>query len=95
MKTQTTYPKAKTLGSFLTLILLSSSQRGRASSEALRSAPAQGSISDHAPFATREEAFHLTKPAPRPPLKLGPILTLILTVGRRRSEGLLDLAVKV
>jgi len=95
MKSQMTYTRAKTLGPFLTLILLASPERGRASSEALRSAPAEGSTSDYVPFATREETSCETKPAPRPPLKLGPILTLILTVARRRSDGLLELAVKV
>lgn len=95
MQSQTTYTRAKTLGPFLTLILLSSPERGRASSEALRSAPAEGSTSDQVPFATREEEFHETNPAPRQPLKLGPILTLILTLGGSRSEGLPELAVRV
>jgi hypothetical protein len=95
MQSQTTYTRAKTLGPFLTLILLSSPERGRASSEVLRSAPAEGLTSDYVPDATREEPFYETKPAPRPPLKLGPVLTLILTLGRSRSEGLPELAVTV
>jgi len=95
MQSQTTYTRAKTLGPFLTLILLASPERGRASGEALRPASAEGSTSDYVPVATREETFHETKPAPRPPLKLGPILTLIMTLGQRQSEGLLELAVRV
>jgi hypothetical protein len=95
MKPQMIYTRAKTLGPFLTLILLSSSRRRRASSEALRSASAEVPTSDYVPFAKREETFCDAKPTPRPPLKLGPILTLILTVAQHRSEGLLELAVRV
>ena len=95
MQSRTTYTRAKTLGPFLTLILLSSPERGRASGEALRSAPAEAPTSNYIPVAGREEAVHETKPAPRPPLKLGPILTLILTVGRSQPEGLLELSVRV
>jgi hypothetical protein len=95
MQSQTTYTRAKTLGPFLTLILLASPERGKASSEALRSAPAEGPTSDYVPVATPEKVSHETKPVPRPPLKLVPILTLIMTLGQRQSEGLLELAVRV
>ncbi len=94
MQSQTTYTRAKTLGPFLTLILLSSPERGSALSKALRSASAEGPTSDHVSFAAREEAFREAEPAPRP-LKLGPMLTLILTAERRQPEGLPELAVRV
>jgi hypothetical protein len=85
MKTQTTYAKAPTLGPFLTLILLSSPERGTAASEQLRSStdvPAVG----YNHLVAREEALNESKPASRPPLTLGPMLTLILT--SRRSQPL-------
>ena len=84
MKTQTTYTKAMTLGPFLTLILLSSSRRGRAASEALRAASAAGSTSDYAHLATREEAFNQSQATP---LTVGPFLTLILTSGRSQPQA--------
>jgi len=80
MKPQMIYTRAKTVGPFLTLILLSS-RRDEATSEVPHSS-AEGPSSYHTDFVTREEASSETKPAPRPPLRLGPILTLILTVGR-------------
>jgi len=94
MQSQTTNTRAKTLGPFLTLILLSSARRGRASSQALRSAPAERPTSEYVPFATTQETLHGSRPAARP-LELGPILTLILTVKRSQPEGLPGLAVKV
>lgn len=86
--------RAKTLGPFLTLILLSSSRRDEGTSEVPQSL-AQGPSSRNPDFVTPEEALSETKVAPRSPLKLGPILTLILTVGRSRPEGLRELAVRV
>ena len=92
MQSQTTYTRAKTLGPFLTLILLASPERGRTASEALQSASVGSSTSSYTPFATREETFYGGKPAAR---TLGPLLTLILTVGRSRPDDLLELAVRV
>lgn len=94
MQSQTTYTRAKTLGPFLTLILLSSPRRDEGTSELPRSL-AQGPSSYNPDFVTQEEVLSETKVAPRSPLKLGPILTLILTVARRHSESPLELAVNV
>ena len=86
MKTQTTYAKAPTLGPFLTLILLSSPERGRAASEQLRSSTDEVPAVGYNHLVAREEALNESKPASRPPLTLGPMLTLILT--SRRSQPL-------
>jgi hypothetical protein len=93
MQSQMTYTRAKTLGPFLTLIL-TLSERGRALSEALRPVSPGSATPDYVPLAAREETFHETKSAPRP-LRLGPILTLILTAERHQPEGLPELAVRV
>jgi hypothetical protein len=86
MKTQATHTKANTLGPFLTLILLSSPERGRAASEELRSSTGEVPVFGYTHLTTREGAFNESMPAPRPPLILGPMLTLILTV-RSQPQG--------
>ncbi|MGB8885745.1 MAG: hypothetical protein WCC87_03430 [Candidatus Korobacteraceae bacterium] len=87
MKTQTTYTKATTLGPFLSLILLSSARRGRAASEKLRSSTSEVPAVACDRLVAREEAFNESKPASRPPLNVGPMLTLILTVGRSQPQA--------
>ena len=87
MKTQTTYTRGKTLGPFLTLILLSSPERSRAAREELRSWTGEVPVAGYAHLTTREEAFNPSKPASRPPLTLGPMLTLILTVARSQPQA--------
>ena len=95
MQSQTTYTRAKTLGPFLTpdsVVVAGAGQRIRAKPFGRRRPRVP--TSDHVPFAAREEAFREAEPAPRP-LKLGPMLTLILTPERRQPEGLPELAVRV
>jgi hypothetical protein len=55
MQLQTIHTRAKTLGPFLTLILLASPERRRAASEAFQSALVGSATSDYTPFATRDE----------------------------------------
>jgi hypothetical protein len=87
MTSQMTYTKAMQLGPFLTLILLSSSRRGRAISENLRL------LSDELPALAcdspgqREEVFNPSEPAPRSAVTMGPLLTLILTSGRSQPQA--------
>ena len=87
MRPQITYTKAMQLGPFLTLILLSSSRRGRAISETLRL------LSDELPalacdsLGRREEVFNQSEPAPRSAVTMGPLLTLILTSGRSQPQA--------
>lgn len=94
MQAQTTFRRVKTLGPFLTLILLSSPTRDAATSQVPLSS-AQAPSSCHSNFVTPQEAFGDRRIAPRPPLRLGLILTLILTLGQRQSEDLIELAVRV
>jgi hypothetical protein len=94
MPSQVTYARAKTLGPFLTLILLSSPKRGRALSQALRSASVGSSTSDYTPFAKYDEACFEPKLAPRN-ATAGPILALILAVERSHSEDLIELSVRI
>jgi hypothetical protein len=87
MKSQTTYTKAMTLGPFLTLILLSSPKRTKATNDALQSVSGAVPTFAYTTLTKREEVFNEAKPTPTSPLTLGPILTLILTVGRSQSQA--------
>ncbi len=84
MKPQMICTRAKTFGPFLTLILLSS-QQDKATSEVSHS-PADGPSSHHADLFALEEGLSRSESAPRQSLKLGPILTLILTLGQREAK---------
>ena len=94
MQSQTTNSRAKILGPFLTLIL-SSTKRGEARSTALQPESVESGTSHYRPSATSDE----TSPPTRAPLSvihlmLGPFLTLILTLRRRRRENMMALAVR-
>ncbi len=94
MQSQTTNGRAKMLGPFLTLIL-SSTKRGEVASTAFQPESVGSSTSHYRPSATSDETLHATEPAFRTPLMLGPFLTLILTLRRRRRENLMALAVRI
>ena len=87
MMSQTTYTKAMQLGPFLTLILLSSSQRGQAISETLRPLSDVLPASACTSLTQQDEAFDQSKPAPRSALTLGPLSTLILTSERSQPQA--------
>ena len=87
MKTQTIHTAATTLGPFLTLILLASPRRERATSGAQRPTSDDGLNSGRPYLATREEIFNESRPAPRAPVTLGPFLTLILSSRRCNTHG--------
>jgi hypothetical protein len=93
MQSQTTFTRAKAIGPILTLILLSSPGRDRAGSEILCTVSAEGSTPDYTPLAAQEEAFRGAELARRP-LRLGPILMLILTAGSSQPEAPAELAVR-
>ena len=94
MQSQTTNSRAKMLGPFLTLILVVD-EAGQSRAYALPGSSREGSTSHYRPFATSDETLHATEPAFRTPLMLGPFLTLILTLRRRRRENLMALAVRI
>ncbi len=78
MKSQKINTKAMTLGPFLTLILLSSPGRAKATHEARRSATREDLACAYGSVATQEEIFNLTPPRPPAPITPGPFLSLIL-----------------
>ena len=93
MQARMTFTRARTIGPILTLILLSSPERGREAS-AIPGRAAEGPASDHTPLAAHEEAFHAAMPARRP-RQPGPILTLILTAEGSQPEDLPEPAVRI
>jgi hypothetical protein len=77
MQSQTTFTRAKTLGPFLTLILLSSPGRDRAGSEILRHGVGRGfHFGLHAPGGAGR-SIPRDRAGSAAAAKLGPILTLI------------------
>jgi hypothetical protein len=86
MKTQTTYTRATALGPFLTLILLSSSERGRAIREDLRRLSDESPSSVRSPSAASNESCGATTLISLSPDRSGPFLTLILNSGRSQPQ---------
>ncbi len=87
MKAQKVYTKATTLGPFLTLIVLASSQRGKATSAALRLLYDDAPTCAYAPLNPREESLSLNPSVSQCPAPAGPFLTLILTSGRSQPHA--------
>lgn len=87
MKPQTVYTRATTLGPFLTLIVLSSSQRGKATSDALRLLSDDTPTCGYASLTSREGGFNQTQSLSRSTENSGPFLTLILTSGRSQPQA--------
>lgn len=94
MQSQTTNSRAKTLGPFLTLIF-SAAKRNKAALAAFRPESAQSLTSPCIRFAKVDEGFHATKSTPPTLLMPGPFLTMILTLGRRQPEKLMEITVRI
>ena len=93
MQSQTTFTRAKTLGPFLTLILLSSPRRDRAGSEILRPASAEGSTPDYTPLARAGRSIPRDR-AGSAAAETGTDLDADLDGSKQPVEALMELAVR-
>ncbi len=87
MKSQKVYTKATTLGPFLTLIVLASSQRGKATSDAIRLLNDNAPAGADAPRKPGEGSFGPDQSVSPCPPPSGPFLTLILNSGRSQPHA--------